>query len=569
MSILRAYVGSRDTAMKSPAIADQARAQPTLSDDRVQAKLHEMGFSNVQDQLDATGQAPNESQSKHQTVGDQHRIALTRTKLPRNLAISSTTNNRWHGYKSTPRSPPSAEDEFESERGLLSDLANHRDRFDTDTENLDSTITLSDLDGFQAFQACPLPDKAATSGLDQIHESDYLRGESMSSVSEHRQRQYDGPSKAPEKNDLAMDKEEYAIDSGLDEINNEDAPDQEVQMGDELSSHTLAEELNGAEYIYHLKEPTKIQTADAGPFKTSPTVYKKLVMRNSGERSPDSASRFSKVPWLDPGHTIDARLRITGAPYSFPKQGSSRPEDIRPSSSARTPKPMQSDPSKEDHISGSSRQDYQHKTPVISDSQSLVRQPSEPHRTTSRTLVPSEPPVSIMARAYNFPKIPNGANRQVLHAADDATSDTHSRKRGIDLDYNPTQLREMVYERLRHESFDQIKPVQGAADQTLSEKLQNLYDLKGSIDPHLKRTAFFSNLTIEQFEECGDHMVEKFSDIVTQYRVARQQKRMVARAFEEEIARREERIRTKLHVVEKDLGRLRKAGEDVVRGKGV
>lgn len=569
MSILRAYVGSRDTAMESPAIADQPKTQPTLSDDRVQAKLHEMGFSNVQDQFDATGQSPNASQSIRQIVGDQHRIALTRAKLPRNLAISSNTNNRWHGYKSTPLSPPSAKDEIESEQGLLSDPANHRDLFDTDTENLDSTITLSDLDDFQAFQACPLPDKAATSGLDQIYKSGYLRGESLSSVGEHRQRQYDGPSKAPEKNDLTMNKEEYAIDSGLDETNNENAPDQEVQIGDELPSHGLAEELNSAEYIYHSKEPTKIQPADAGPFKTSSTVYKKLGMRNSGERSPDSANQFSKVPWLDTGHTIGARLRITGAPYSFPKQGSSRPEDFRPSSSARTPKPMESDLSKEGHISGSSRQDYQHKTAVIRDSQSLVRQPSEPQRMTSRTLVTSEPPVSIMARAYSFPDVPNEANRQVLHDADDATSDTHSRKRGIDLDYNPIQLREMVYERLRHESFDQIKPVQGAADQALSEKLQNLYDLKGSIDPHLKRTAFFSNLMIEQFEECGDLMVERFSDIVKQYRVARQQKRMVARAFEEEIARREESIRTKLRVVEQDLGRLRKAGEDVVRGKGV
>ncbi|MCJ1422870.1 hypothetical protein MMC29_000750 [Sticta canariensis] len=569
MSVLRAYVGSRDTAMESPAMADQPRAQPTLNDDRVQAKLHEMGFSDVQDQFDDTGQALHGSQSKRQTAGDQHRIALTRAKLPRNLAISSITNNRWHGYKSTPLSPPSAKDEIESEQGLLSDPANHRDLFDTDTENLDSTITLSDLDDPQAFQACPLPDKAATSGLDQIYESGYLRGESLSSVGEHRQRQCDGPSKAPEKNDLTMNKEEYATGSGLDEINNENAPDQEVQIGDELSSHGLAEELNSAEYIYHSKEPTKIQPADAGPFKTSPTVYKKSVMRNSGERSPDSANQFSKLPWLDPGHTIDARLRITGAPCSFPKKGSSRPEDFRLSSSARTPKPMESDPSKEGPISGSSRQDYQHKTAVIRDSQSLVRQPSESHRMTSRTLVTSEPPVSIMARAYSFPNIPNVANRQVFHDADDATSDTHSRKRDIDLDYNPIQLREMVYERLRHESFDQIKPVQGAADQALSEKLQNLYDLKGSIDPHLKRTAFFSNLMIEQFEECGDLMIERFSDMVKQYRVARQQKRMVARAFEEEIARREERIRTKLRVVEQDLGRLRKAGEDVVRGKGV
>lgn len=566
MSTLRAYVGSRDTAMKSPGRADQPRPQPAPDDDRVQAKLHEMGFSNVQDRRNITGEAQIESQSKRQTVGDQHRIALTRTKLRRNFSVSATTNNRWL-CKSTPASLPSAKDETESEQGLLRDPRNHRDPFDTDTENLDSTITLSEFGDAQALQAWPLTGKAAPNDLDQIFESEYFRGESLSSGAERRQRQHDDPSHESENNDLTRNEEEFAIDNGLDEINDEDAPDQGDRTSNGFSSRGLGKDLNSAGYTHnHLKEPTKIQAANAGSFVASPTAYKKLVMRNSGERSPDSVTPFIKAPWLDPGHTMNVRGRVTGTPYSFPKHDSSRPEDFR--SNTGQPKSLEPDMPREKNIPSPSRQGYQHKAPAIGDSQLLMPQQSELQIMTARTLTPSEPPVSLMIRAYDFPNIPNEANREVSHDADDATYETHSRKRGIDLDYNPTQLREMAYERLRQESFDGIKPVQGAADQELLEKLQNVYDLKGSSDPHLKRRTFFSGLTIEQYEECGDLMVERFSDVIARYKVTRQQKRAVARAFEEEVGNREERVRAKKKVVDRDLGRLRKAGEAVVRGKG-
>lgn len=555
MSTLRAYVGSRETAMKSPGRANQPRLQPAPSDERVQAKLHEMGFSNVQDQFN--GEAQNEPQTKHQTAGDQHRLALTRTKLHRNLSVSSSTNNRWHGYKSTPGSPPSAKDEIESEKGVLRDQANHYDPFDTDTENLDSTITLSDLDDAQAFQAWSLPGKAATNRLGQIYESEYFRGESLSSGVVHRRGQYDNPLNAPENINLTRNEEEYATDNGLDE----DAPDREEQIRDENSSQGLAEEFTGAEYVhYDSKEPSKVQAIDAGSFMASSTAYQKLVMRDSGERASDSASPFIKVPYLDPGHGRD------NTPHPFLKHDSSRLEDFGPSSSAGIPKKLEPDVTKGKQVSISS---HQHKTPSTGDSQSSMRQQSEPQRITTRTLTPSETPVPLIDRVYNLPNIPSGASRQQSHDADNATFENHGRKLGIDLDFSPTQLRDMTYERLRHESFDGIKPVQGSADQALPEKLQNVYDLKGSIDPQLKRRTFFSNLTIEQYEECGNLMVEKFSDMVTRYKVERQQKRMVARAFEEEIAHREERVRAKNVVVDQDLSRLRKAGEDVVRGKEV
>ncbi|MCJ1470641.1 hypothetical protein MMC07_009287 [Pseudocyphellaria aurata] len=563
MSTLRAYVGSRDIALKPPGIADQPWSQAAPSDDRVQAKMYELGFSNIQDQFSTIGETQIESQSKRQTLGNQHRNALTRTKPHRNISVTSSTN-RWPGYKSTPDSP-TANGQISFERSLQNST-NHHDLFDTDTENLESTVTLSDLSDVKAFQAWPLPGNAATTGLNQSYESGYFLEERLPSVAE---RQSENQLETPEKSDLTKHEKNYISEEGMNELNYEHATHQDGQIGDGRSSQGPAKELNRVESIPRLsKEPTETQAVDAGSFMAPPTTYKKLVVRDSGERSSDSGGRFSNVPCPDPDHTTSPRRFITGTSYS-PEHDQSRSADIRPSSSAGTPTSLEPGMPTETQISNSVRQDHHHKILAIGDRQFLMRHQRELLGMTARIFTTSEPPEFTTAKGYKFSNNPTRASLEISHDADDAAIESYRRNRGIDLDYNPSQLREMTYEGLRQESFDRIEPAQGEADQGLSEKLQNVYDLKGSIEAHSKRRTFFSDLTIDQYEECGDLMVEKFSNMVARFKSARQQKRKLARAFEGEIALREERMRAKNRFVDQDLGRLRKAGEDVVRGKGV
>ena len=131
----------------------------------------------------------------------------------------------------------------------------------------------------------------------------------------------------------------------------------------------------------------------------------------------------------------------------------------------------------------------------------------------------------------------------------------------------------MTYEQLTQESFDDSLHPSGEilsedlANMSLAQKLQQVYDLKRSDKQHLQRREMFSAMAIAQHEECGDLLIENFSAVLTKYKNARQQKRRLAIEFEKEVARREERVRGNKEAVERDLRRLRRAGEDVVKGR--
>lgn len=171
-------------------------------------------------------------------------------------------------------------------------------------------------------------------------------------------------------------------------------------------------------------------------------------------------------------------------------------------------------------------------------------------------------------------KLPFVGGRRILDARsrqDEIPS--NNQKCAQDLDYTSRQLSDMPFDRLSSESFDNDpRPRQGNfpegfTNAPLSQKLQYAHDLKHNEEQCLQRRAIFSSMTINQYEECGDLLIERFGDIVTRYRQARQQKRKVAKEFEDEVARREERVRQKREGVNGDLRRLKRAGEDVVRGK--
>ena len=147
-------------------------------------------------------------------------------------------------------------------------------------------------------------------------------------------------------------------------------------------------------------------------------------------------------------------------------------------------------------------------------------------------------------------------------------------KRGRDIDYSPDELSSMTFSQLQDEPFHhdpkatEIPLPPEIADAPLPQKLDYILALKddNNTKQH-RRAAFFSSLPIEQYEDCGDLIAQKFAGVVSKFKDARQQRRKVAREFEAEVAKREERVRGKMGAVEKDLGRLRRGGEEVVRGR--
>ena len=148
-----------------------------------------------------------------------------------------------------------------------------------------------------------------------------------------------------------------------------------------------------------------------------------------------------------------------------------------------------------------------------------------------------------------------------------------TRKRATDLDHSLDQILSMTFDQLSNEPFDLASDTdrpflpQDIASGTLNSKMDYIFEkLKDDEAKFIQRRAFFSSLSIEQYEECAKLMIGRFSAIILKLTDARQHRRRVAKDFEEEVAKREECIRGKIAIVSKSLGRLKRGGEQVVRG---
>ncbi|MCJ1370747.1 hypothetical protein MMC20_001960 [Loxospora ochrophaea] len=147
-------------------------------------------------------------------------------------------------------------------------------------------------------------------------------------------------------------------------------------------------------------------------------------------------------------------------------------------------------------------------------------------------------------------------------------------KRPFQLDYDPHHLSSMPYSDLLSEPFeyDPHQPLSilppSLTNSPLSEKLSYLNSLPDQNQQTEHQAAFFASLPIHEYEECGDLIVERFAAILNKFKEARRARRSVAMEFEEEVARREEAVRAQDGAIGKDMERLKRAGEDVVRGGG-
>ncbi|KAL9008086.1 MAG: hypothetical protein Q9173_006752 [Seirophora scorigena] len=142
------------------------------------------------------------------------------------------------------------------------------------------------------------------------------------------------------------------------------------------------------------------------------------------------------------------------------------------------------------------------------------------------------------------------------------------------LDYDMKTLSEMSYRQLAEESFDaspQSNHPKDAApidNPLLKEKLLHMRSLNGPKEQvRSRRQAFFSSLSIDQYDQCGELMAEQLSQVMLQFQKARREKRCVAEDFEKEVAAREKVVESRKVAVMTDLDRLKRTGQEVVGRK--
>ena len=142
-------------------------------------------------------------------------------------------------------------------------------------------------------------------------------------------------------------------------------------------------------------------------------------------------------------------------------------------------------------------------------------------------------------------------------------------KQSRELDYTWDELSRMNYSRLKDESFDLIPGVVAGPAGLLSsaelvDSLRQILSPQRHGQEGTKGRAFFATLSIDQYEECGDLIIEGFKDILGKFKDARRQKRSLTRKFEEKVHQRQHIIRTKQSAIEKDLKTMRHNGSGLI-----
>lgn len=153
----------------------------------------------------------------------------------------------------------------------------------------------------------------------------------------------------------------------------------------------------------------------------------------------------------------------------------------------------------------------------------------------------------------------------------------HTKKRSLEADYPPEMIYQKSFAELQAEPFDKtptpipspaqspslppeppVVPSFNSPDDAVSQLLR----LTGH-----ERDAFLSQMSVDEWEDCGDHMVERFTRLLTEMKTLRRARRRTAAVFEAEVKRRHENIEQESSELAVKLEEMRTGGAEMLRGR--
>jgi len=137
-------------------------------------------------------------------------------------------------------------------------------------------------------------------------------------------------------------------------------------------------------------------------------------------------------------------------------------------------------------------------------------------------------------------------------------------------DYDDKKLKSMQYSDLKNESWetnlkerpDGFSKELGSTDLSLEEKIGML--LAANDD---NRESFFAGLPANEWNEAGDHIMAKMTELMTKLKDARARKRQLVEGFEAVYEAREKAVRGKSENYDAKLEDMKTSGKAVLRGK--
>lgn len=148
------------------------------------------------------------------------------------------------------------------------------------------------------------------------------------------------------------------------------------------------------------------------------------------------------------------------------------------------------------------------------------------------------------------------------------------KKRQLEADYPPSVLYQKSFAELQAEPFERSPP---ATTSTVpAQRSSSLHDHEtGPEDKYAllvnlseqDRRNYLSNLSMDEWESCGDVLLVHFSDMLTKMKDLRHARRRTAAIFEEEIRRRNDAVEEQSHDLSTKLDGMRSGGAEVLRGR--
>ena len=545
--------------------------------------------------------------SPRQVLGDQLRVAVAPTRLARNNSKPPTLKTipdtavvaapQRQGFQ-----PPGSSD---VEHG-------HNDAFDTDAEGLDDTTITSIGDDSRSHRSSMQDSSLGPSGLTEVQNHRFnpvhgLRG------NEYKQRPIGQRMDAFEAEDARMENGTESDDESGEEEDDENGERSEEEYEVEyVEQQRFTDADNAIMQQISLEYSRDRQTETAA---SKQAMYQELAaspsMRNMSFRTALKSSHRTVKPYTSLNHRAGGNVTSSDVDQNWPTHHFSAVKKSETPVYLEVSKEMISGPHQQDQsvsLTGGAQPlpmpQVQTLQARMGDDLAIINGRAMVNTNSSgRKMSPPathKEKVAVNGQPENVDQIPpsnedhwtaastpnndhdislssqKNEDIDVLndHQSIASIEEPKGLKRSRDIDYGLEELSSMTFSQLQDEAFHhdpkatELPLPPEIANAPLPQKLDYIMALKddNSTKEH-HRAAFFSSLPIEQYEDCGDLIVQKFADVVSKFKDARQQKRKVAREFEAEVAKREERVRGKMGAVEKDLGRLRRGGEEVVRGK--
>lgn len=154
----------------------------------------------------------------------------------------------------------------------------------------------------------------------------------------------------------------------------------------------------------------------------------------------------------------------------------------------------------------------------------------------------------------------------------------YARKRQLEADYPPQQLYQKSFADLQAEPFDKAPtptpppltkspplppgPPLVPDTQSSNDTVSQLFKL---VDQD--RQTYLSRMSVDEWEDCGNQLIDRFSHLLTEMKKLRHARRQTAAVFEAEVKRRHEQAEVQNSELSMKLDEMRTGGAEVLRGR--